>query len=212
MKHNGFYTGPVSLPGEGLTGLASCGMSRGSRQCRWSDGGGSGRYDSRVSVGPIVSFPEFSARYPGLQRHLRAIFYVSLLRVLAELALGTWITLVALVWDSENGPRFLTYHYTARPESGDREAFFILGVGLMLLGMIRLAQVLGSARRLCWARSLGLGLGWLDFLTPLTLPLGLWALLVYRHPDTRQLFRRGLSEGASSLPGEDSAGDDESAG
>ena len=157
-----------------------------------------------------------------MQRHLRAIFYISLLRVLAELALGTWITLVALVWDSENGPRFLTYHYTARPESGDREAFFILGGGLILLGAIRLAQALGSARLLDWARRLGLCLGWLDFLTPLTLPLGLWALLVYRHPDTRQffsgglsarqLFRGGLSEGASSPPGEDSAGDDESAG
>ena len=161
---------------------------------------------------PSFLFPKVPVRYPALQRHLRAIFYISLLRVHAEVALGTWITLVAQVWDSENGPSFLAYHYTARPESGDREAFFILGGGLMLLGAIRLAQVLGSARRLCWARRLGLGLGWLDFLTPLTLPLGLWALLVYRHPDTRQLFRRGRSEGASSPPGEDSAGDDESAG
>ena len=147
-----------------------------------------------------------------MQRHLRAIFCLSVFRILVELVLGAWITLVALVWDGENGPSFLSYHSTARPESGDREAFFILGGGLVLLGLIRLAQALGAVRLYSWARGLGLGLGGLDFLTPLTLPLGLWALLVYRHPDTRRIFRMGLSAGASSPPGKDSAGDDENNG
>jgi len=121
-----------------------------------------------------------------LQRHLQIICVVSLLRVLAEFALGAWVSLVALGWDGEG---FLAYHPTARPEGGDREAFYILGGGLLLLGLIRLVQVTGVFAVRSWARVLGQWLGWVDFLTPLTLPLGLWALQVYRHPDTIQAFR-----------------------
>ena len=126
-------------------------------------------------------------RFPLLQRHLSIICVVSLIRVLAELALGVWISLVALGWDGEG---FLSYHHTARPEAGDRVAFYILGGALLLLGLIRLVQVAGAFGVRSWARVLGQWLGWLDFLTPVTLPLGLWALQVYRHPDTRQAFRR----------------------
>ena len=121
-----------------------------------------------------------------MQKHLQIICVVSLLRVLAEFALGAWVSLVALGWDGEG---FLAYHPTARPEVGDREAFYILGVGLLLLGLIRLVQVVGGFAVGSWARVLGQWLGWVDFLTPLTLPLGLWALQVYRHPDTIQVFR-----------------------
>ena len=122
-----------------------------------------------------------------MQRQLLIICVVSLTRVLAEFALGAWISLVAVGWDGEG---FLAYHHTARPESGDREAFYILGGGLLLLGLIRLVQVAGALAVRSWARVLGQWLGWIDFLTPLTLPLGLWALQVYRHPDTLQAFRR----------------------
>ncbi|MEC8895505.1 MAG: hypothetical protein VX675_04205 [Planctomycetota bacterium] len=121
-----------------------------------------------------------------MQRPLQIICLVSILRVLAEFALGTWISLVALGWDGEG---FLAHHPTASPEAGDREAFYILGVGLLLLGLIRLVQVVGVFAVGSWARVLGQWLGWVDFLTPLTLPLGLWALQVYRHPDTIQAFR-----------------------
>lgn len=119
---------------------------------------------------------------------LSIICVVSLIRVLVEFALGIWISLVALGWDGEG---FLAYHHTARPEAGDREAFYILGGALLLLGLLRLVQVAGAFGVRSWARVLGQWLGWLDFLTPVTLPLGLWALQVYRHPDTRQAFRRG---------------------
>ncbi len=132
-------------------------------------------------------------RFRILQKHLQIICVVSLLRVLAEFALGAWVSLVALGWDGEG---FLAYHPTARPEGGDREAFYILGMGLLLLGLIRLVQVAGVLAVLVgvlavrsWARVLGQWLGWVDFLTPLTLPLGLWTLQVYRHPDTIQAFR-----------------------
>lgn len=107
-----------------------------------------------------------------------------------ELALGAWITLVALGWDGEGGGGFLNYHPTARPESGDREAFYILGCGFLLLGLVRLLQVVGSFVLRPWARVLGQWLGWIDLITPVTLPLGLWALQVYRHPDTREVFKR----------------------
>ena len=68
----------------------------------------------------------------------------------------------------------------------------------MLLGLLRAVQLLAAARPFPWSRRLGQYLGMLDFLTPLTLPLGLWALLVYRHPDTRQIFSRGLRDAAES--------------
>lgn len=125
-----------------------------------------------------------------MQRHLSTIRVISLLRILVELALGAWITLVALGWNGESGEGFLNYHPTARPETGDREAFYILGAGFILLGLIRLLQVVGAFAVHPWARVLGQWLGWIDLLTPVTLPLGLWALQVYRHPDTRQVFKR----------------------
>jgi hypothetical protein len=69
----------------------------------------------------------------------------------------------------------------------------------MLLGLLRAAQLLAAVRPFPWSRRLGQCLGVLDFLTPLTLPLGLWALLVYRHPDTRQIFSRGLRDDGESV-------------
>ena len=66
---------------------------------------------------------------------LSLICVVSLIRVLVEFALGIWVSLVALGWDGEG---FLAYHHTARPEAGDREAFYILGGALLLLGLLRL--------------------------------------------------------------------------
>lgn len=125
-----------------------------------------------------------------MQRHLKAIHCVAFFRFLLELGLGGWITLVAVGWAGEGGGEFPTYHSSARPEPGDREAFFILGGALALLGLLRLVQLAAASRRLSWSRRLGQCLGVLDFITPLTLPLGLWALLVYRHPDTRHLFHR----------------------
>lgn len=122
-----------------------------------------------------------------MHRHLRTIRYVSLFRVVVELALGVWVTLVAIGWDSEGR---WSYHPTARPEAGDREVFYIIGGGLVLLGLLRLAQVIGASRLQSWSRKIGQGLGVLDVLTPLTLPLGLWVLFVYQHPDTRHLFRK----------------------
>ena len=59
---------------------------------------------------------------------LSIICVVSLIRVLVEFALGIWVSLVALGWDGEG---FLAYHHTARPEAGDREAFYILGGALL---------------------------------------------------------------------------------
>ena len=115
------------------------------------------------------------------------------------MGLGVWITLVAVGWAGEAGGWLPAYHSSARPEPGDRGAFFVLGGALMLLGLLRATQLLGAARPFPWSRRLGQCLGALDFLTPLTLPLGLWALLVYRHPDTRQIFSRGLRGDAESV-------------
>ena len=138
------------------------------------------------------------ARFLFLQRHLKAIHCVTFFRLLLELGLGVWITLVAAGWAGGAGGWLPTYHSSARPEPGDREAFFVLGGALVFLGLLRAVQLLAAARPFPWSRRLGQCLGLLDFLTPLTLPLGLWALLVYRHPDTRQIFSRGLRGDAES--------------
>ena len=128
-----------------------------------------------------------------MSEHIRAVFVVSILRSIIELLGGVWVLLVSWSWSSpaRDGLARLVpgHHPDARPVGGDREAFVILGCALILLGVARFVQSLSSLRVKEWARRFGQVLAILDFVTPLTLPLGLWALLVYRHPDTRDHFR-----------------------
>jgi hypothetical protein len=62
--------------------------------------------------------------------------------------------------------------------------------------VIRCAQALFSLRAVEWGRRLGLILACVDFVTPVTLPIALWGLIIYRHPDTRDYFqRKGEAQG-----------------
>ncbi|MBN1441270.1 MAG: hypothetical protein JXA90_01110 [Planctomycetes bacterium] len=110
-------------------------------------------------------------------------------RMLDQLGLGP-----AWIWVET---RFARLHPTGEPEPGDRLAFGILGGALLLFGGLRIAQSFGALLVRERARKLGLFLAIFDFLTPVTLPLAFWSLVVYRHPDTRDHFtRRGGHEAA----------------
>jgi hypothetical protein len=129
-----------------------------------------------------------------MREHVRAIFVVSIVRSILEAVGGVWVLLVAWRWGESAGTGLSAlvpgHHPDARPAVGDREAFVILGCVLILFGVARFVQSLNSLFVKEWARKFGQVLAIVDFFTPLTLPLGLWALLVYRHPDTRDHFRQ----------------------
>ena len=133
-----------------------------------------------------------------MNEHVRAIFAVSMLRSALEAFGGIWVLLVAWRWGADLGDglgRLVpTFHTGARPLPGDRAGFVILGALLVVIGVARFCQSLGSHQCKEWARRLGQGLAILDFATPITLPLGLWHLLVYRHPETRERFRERFRE------------------
>ena len=133
-----------------------------------------------------------------MSEHVRAIFVVSIVRSVLESVGGVWVLLVAWRWSEPAGSGLSAFvpghHPDARPEVGDREAFVILGCILILLGVARFVQSLNSLLVREWARKFGQVLAIADLFTPLTLPLGLWAFLVYRHPDTRDHFRKRESE------------------
>jgi hypothetical protein len=74
------------------------------------------------------------------------------------------------------------------------DAAVLFGVGAVLLagGIARLIQALGAVRVKPWARKLGLALGLFDIanlvLFPVSMALGLYAVVVYQHPDTLDRF------------------------
>jgi hypothetical protein len=125
--------------------------------------------------------------------HLSAIFVVSVLRAVVEAALGAYILLVSWRWEATWAEGWLQYVPGVRPGAqplpGDRGAFVAIACVLLVLGAVRFVQALHAFLRREFARRFGQALAIVDFLTPLTLPLGLWCLIVYRHPDTRDFFR-----------------------
>ena len=126
--------------------------------------------------------------------HLRAIFVVSVVRSVIEGLGGIYVLLVAWRWgeafDDGSWARFIpTYHSEAKALPGDRTGFVVLGLLLLIFGVLRFSQSLSAFVYKEWARRSGQILAIFDFLTPFTLPLGLWALIVYRHPDTFDHFR-----------------------
>jgi hypothetical protein len=129
--------------------------------------------------------------------HVRRIGMVSLARAILELVLGAYLLLVATRWGGEGWPVWWpTYHHGAKPLSGDRAAFYAGGALLVVFALLRSIQAVLSLRVRDWGRRVGLWLAIFDFATPVTLPLAFWSLVVYRHPDTRDYFRRRREERA----------------
>jgi len=76
----------------------------------------------------------------------------------------------------------------------DSWAFRICGCALLVLSAAFLIQGAGTLLLRPWARRLGIALAAIDLvnllLFPLSTTLGLYALVVYRHPDVRDWFER----------------------
>ncbi|MEM7234120.1 MAG: hypothetical protein AAF517_18225 [Planctomycetota bacterium] len=121
-----------------------------------------------------------------MAEHVRAIGIVSILRSLVEQGLGGYLLATAYLWKAGSG----FFELRGVPDSADRTTFFAVGLFLCLLSMVRFVQAVQSLRVRDWARRLGLWLGSIDFILPITLPFALWSFVVYRHNDTRDYFRR----------------------
>lgn len=118
--------------------------------------------------------------------HVRVLGAVLFVRALAEIGLGLYLVLVSRMGSAAS--RWLRLH--AVPEPGDLEVFLALGAFLLLLASARLVQATCSLLTLEWGRRAGIFLALFDFVTPVTLVLAFWALVVYRHPETRDCFQR----------------------
>ncbi|HLU47858.1 MAG TPA: hypothetical protein VK116_07230 [Planctomycetota bacterium] len=118
--------------------------------------------------------------------HVRALGVVSLVRALLEAAFGIYVLKLASVWSRGEG--FFLLH--GAPEDGDRGFFLGLAIVLLVAATVRAAQAIASFLLREWSRRVGIALGILDVVLPITLPVALWSFVVYRHPETRDRFRR----------------------
>lgn len=98
-----------------------------------------------------------------------------------------------------------SYHSGERDKEDldfDRIALSVVGGACLGFAALRLAQCAGSLFSARWARFCGLGLAVFDvinlLLFPLSTALGLYSLVVYRHPETAERFRnkRAMVSGA----------------
>jgi hypothetical protein len=88
------------------------------------------------------------------------------------------------------------------PDVPGFDSAVLFGVGAFLLagGLARLVQAAGVFLSKPWSRKLGLALGVFDIVNlvffPISMALGLYAVVVYRHPDTLDHFEpRGRRPG-----------------
>ena len=66
----------------------------------------------------------------------------------------------------------------------DRAVFGALGALCLVLAPLRVSQGLLALRAQPTARRLGMALAVIDLPNPLLMPLGLYGIVVYRHPET----------------------------
>ena len=160
-----------------------------------------------------------------MMEHVRALGIVSLVRSVLELLAGLYLLLVVSIWSGPVYPdailspgasrqeepvfveaitnwfgnRFARLHPSGEPEPGDQMALGIIGGLLVLFGGLRSVQSFCTLLVKDWARKIGLFLAVFDFVTPVTLPLAFWSIVVYRHPETRDYFtRRGRPAAATT--------------
>jgi hypothetical protein len=121
--------------------------------------------------------------------HLRVFIIVSLARSVLETVSGIYLARLVDLWQPGRGA-FGLFLLRGEPEAGDREILRLFSVLLLALAALRFVQALGALFAAAWSRRAGILLAAVDFVLPLTLPFALWGLVVYRHPDTKDRFRR----------------------
>src|SRR5688572_24046667 len=119
--------------------------------------------------------------------HVIALGWINLARALLGLAFGG-----ILIWRA-NWPIESLAYAADENFSFDQYAFLVVGTISIVIAHVRAAQSIGSFLLRRWGRILGLALALLDIanllLFPLSTALGLYGLVVYRHPDTLDQFR-----------------------
>ena len=121
--------------------------------------------------------------------HVIALGWINLTRALLGLAFGG-----ILLWRAK-WPREISVYVPDENFSFDQYAFLVVGTLSIVLAHLRAAQGIGTFLLRRWSRLLGLALALFDIanlvLFPLSTALGLYGLVVYRHPDTFEQFRSG---------------------
>lgn len=124
-----------------------------------------------------------------MAEHVRMLARIGLLRALLGIALGPILLYKSGALTRESyGSTWVT------PDVLAFDAAVLLGVGAFLLagGIARLIQASGALLSRPWARRFGLALGVFDIVNlaffPISMALGLYAVVVYRHPDTLDRF------------------------
>jgi len=123
--------------------------------------------------------------------HIRLLAAIALVRGCLGIAAGALLLVKAFRLE----PRL---YYPAMVSNDvivfDSWAFRIGGCALLVLSAAFLIQGVGALLSRPWARRLGLALAAIDLvnllLFPLSTALGLYGLVVYRHPDVRDWFER----------------------
>ncbi|HVR74366.1 MAG TPA: hypothetical protein VMT52_08540 [Planctomycetota bacterium] len=119
--------------------------------------------------------------------HVIALGWINLVRAILGLAFGG-----ILLWRAQWPLESMVYG-SDENLSFDRYAFLVVGTLTIVIAHLRAAQSIGSFLLRRWGRVLGLALALFDIanllLFPLSTALGLYGLVVYRHPDTLDHFR-----------------------
>jgi uncharacterized membrane protein (DUF2068 family) len=135
-----------------------------------------------------------------MSEHVRVLGIIGIVRAVFGLALGILLlmkaTRLALPdYDADRGA-LQGYHADEHDEADlafDRVAFCAVGGVCLAFAVMRLVQGIGALITARWARSRGLGLAVFDVINlalfPLSTALGLYGLVVYRHPETAERFR-----------------------
>jgi hypothetical protein len=124
-----------------------------------------------------------------MAEHVRTLGWIGVVRAVLGMLLGPYLVYKSLTLTRES--------YGSTPVTQEVLAFdaaVFLGIGAFLAasGLVRLVQAVGALGSRPWARRAGLALGVFDILNlaffPVSMSLGLYAVVVYRHPDTQDRF------------------------
>lgn len=142
-----------------------------------------------------------------MAEHVVVLGILGIARSVLGLVLGVWLILVA----RDLGPEsYETVRPSAETVEFDRAAFRTIAVASLVLAPLRAIQGALALKRKRFARASGLALAAVDLLNlaifPVSTALGLYGLVVYRHPTTAEYLgcRRAAADkltAGSSLRG-----------
>ena len=121
--------------------------------------------------------------------HVRTLAYIGFIRAALGLGIGAYLIFKASALN--------VVHYGLTPVTEelfdlDRTSFYVIGIVWVGLALLRVIQAIQAFRGKPSARVFGLGLAIWDIvnlpLLPVSTALGLYGLVVYRHPDTMVFF------------------------